>query len=170
MATTTSNPIVQLPAGCPPVACVDIGGTKVAVSVADTAGMRGRVAEPEVAVADRIGRPGPTPRLPGCAAWAGSRRGRDVAADRRIAGQCREEILGSRYSNDRLPATAARRRFPHTLCAAFPRSAWRPRRGRGVRCRRSSPPPVPSCRCGRTLRSRRGRHGRCARTCPMSLA
>ena len=27
-------------------ACVDIGGTKVAVSVADTAGMRGRVAEP----------------------------------------------------------------------------------------------------------------------------
>lgn len=36
----------RLPAGAAPVACVDIGGTKVAVSVADSAGVRGKVAEP----------------------------------------------------------------------------------------------------------------------------
>jgi glucokinase len=36
----------RLPAGAAPVACVDIGGTKVAVSMADSAGVRGRVAEP----------------------------------------------------------------------------------------------------------------------------
>jgi glucokinase len=36
----------QLPAGAAPVACVDIGGTKVAVSIADARGVRGRVAEP----------------------------------------------------------------------------------------------------------------------------
>lgn len=36
----------KLPAGAPPVACVDIGGTKVAVSIADALGIRGRVAEP----------------------------------------------------------------------------------------------------------------------------
>lgn len=36
----------RLPAGAAPVACVDIGGTKVAVSVADAQGVRGRVAEP----------------------------------------------------------------------------------------------------------------------------
>ena len=35
-----------LPTGAAPVACVDIGGTKVAVSVADSAGVRGKVAEP----------------------------------------------------------------------------------------------------------------------------
>jgi glucokinase len=36
----------RLPAGAAPVACVDIGGTKVAVSVADSAGVRGKLAEP----------------------------------------------------------------------------------------------------------------------------
>ena len=36
----------RLPAGAAPVACVDIGGTKVAVSVADQDGIRGRLAEP----------------------------------------------------------------------------------------------------------------------------
>ena len=36
----------KLPAGATPVACVDIGGTKVAVSIADAQGIRGRVAEP----------------------------------------------------------------------------------------------------------------------------
>lgn len=50
MATTTSTPIVQLPAGCPPVACVDIGGTKVAVNVADAQGVRGKVSEPTAKV------------------------------------------------------------------------------------------------------------------------
>ena len=38
----------KLPAGAAPVACVDIGGTKVAVSMADAQGIRGRVAEPTV--------------------------------------------------------------------------------------------------------------------------
>ena len=32
--------------GSKPVACVDIGGTKVAVNIADTAGVRGKVSEP----------------------------------------------------------------------------------------------------------------------------
>jgi glucokinase len=36
----------RLSAGAPPVACVDIGGTKVAVSVADAHGVRGRVTQP----------------------------------------------------------------------------------------------------------------------------
>jgi len=39
-------PQIQLPAGSAPVACVDIGGTKVAISVADEHGIRGKVAEP----------------------------------------------------------------------------------------------------------------------------
>ena len=42
----------RLPAGAAPVACVDIGGTKVAVSVADSAGVRGKVAEPTAKVGD----------------------------------------------------------------------------------------------------------------------
>ena len=36
-----------------PVACVDIGGTKVAVSVADGQGVRGKLAEPTATVGDR---------------------------------------------------------------------------------------------------------------------
>ena len=36
----------KLSSGAAPVACVDIGGTKVAVSIADAQGVRGRVAEP----------------------------------------------------------------------------------------------------------------------------
>lgn len=36
-----------------PVACVDIGGTKIAVSVADRDGVRGKVSEPTVKVGDR---------------------------------------------------------------------------------------------------------------------
>jgi glucokinase len=36
----------RLPEGAAPVACVDIGGTKVAISIADALGVRGRVAEP----------------------------------------------------------------------------------------------------------------------------
>jgi glucokinase len=39
-------PIVQLAPGSAPVACVDIGGTKVAISVADEHGVRGKVSEP----------------------------------------------------------------------------------------------------------------------------
>ena len=42
----------RLPAGAAPVACVDIGGTKVAVSVADSAGVRGKVAEPTAKTGD----------------------------------------------------------------------------------------------------------------------
>lgn len=46
--TSTSADIsaFRLQPGAAPVACVDIGGTKVAVSVADSAGVRGKVAEP----------------------------------------------------------------------------------------------------------------------------
>ena len=45
-AFNPSRPL--LPAGAPPVACVDIGGTKVSVSIADGRGISGRVVEPTV--------------------------------------------------------------------------------------------------------------------------
>ena len=38
----------RLPAGAAPVACVDIGGTKVAVNLVDPRGIQGRVVEPTV--------------------------------------------------------------------------------------------------------------------------
>ncbi len=41
------------PDGTAPVACVDVGGTKVAVSIADTQGLRGRVAEPTIKQGER---------------------------------------------------------------------------------------------------------------------
>jgi glucokinase len=45
---STNAPLVALniPAGTPPVACVDIGGTKVAVQIADAQGVRGKLSEP----------------------------------------------------------------------------------------------------------------------------
>jgi glucokinase len=43
-------PITFLPAGASPAACVDIGGTKISVSIADGDGIRGRVVEPTVKV------------------------------------------------------------------------------------------------------------------------
>ncbi len=46
MTTPSTAPTITFPKGARPVACVDIGGTKVAVSVADEHGMRGKVAEP----------------------------------------------------------------------------------------------------------------------------
>ena len=45
--------IPPVPEGTLPVACVDVGGTKVAVSVFDARGMRGRVAEPTVKQGNR---------------------------------------------------------------------------------------------------------------------
>jgi len=51
MSLTASN-LSFLPAMAP-VACVDIGGTKVAVSVADAQGVRGKLAEPTATVGDR---------------------------------------------------------------------------------------------------------------------
>lgn len=49
MNPTPSAPSIdsfKLPAGSAPVACVDIGGTKVAVNIVDELGVRGKVAEP----------------------------------------------------------------------------------------------------------------------------
>jgi len=46
MTAIASEPFTGLPKGSAPVACVDIGGTKVAVSIADEHGVRGKVAEP----------------------------------------------------------------------------------------------------------------------------
>lgn len=48
----------QLPAGSPPVACVDIGGTKVAVNIVDEQGVRGKVTEPTATTGnpDALGR------------------------------------------------------------------------------------------------------------------
>ena len=48
LPTQTRLPEPGLPAGAPPVACVDIGGTKVAVNVVDQSGMVGRLVEPTV--------------------------------------------------------------------------------------------------------------------------
>ncbi len=56
----TSADQFRLPPGAAPVACVDIGGTKVAVSIADQQGLRAQVIEPTVkqgpssALADQI--------------------------------------------------------------------------------------------------------------------
>lgn len=44
--TVPSTPVIRLPEGAPPVACVDIGGTKVAVSVVDARGAHARRTEP----------------------------------------------------------------------------------------------------------------------------
>lgn len=46
MNTPGEAPDVRLPAGAPPVACVDIGGTKVAVSIVNQRGIQGRRVEP----------------------------------------------------------------------------------------------------------------------------
>lgn len=46
MTSNVSMNGFQLAAGAAPVACVDIGGTKVAVSIADAQGARGKVVEP----------------------------------------------------------------------------------------------------------------------------
>ena len=46
MSMISSELGIHLPAGAAPVACVDIGGTKVAVSIADAQGIRGKVSEP----------------------------------------------------------------------------------------------------------------------------
>ena len=43
----------DFPKGFAPAACVDIGGTKVAVSIADERGVRGRVAEPTIKQGNR---------------------------------------------------------------------------------------------------------------------
>ncbi len=46
MNTNASDDSIHLPVGSPPLACVDIGGTKVAVSMADHRGILGKVSEP----------------------------------------------------------------------------------------------------------------------------
>jgi glucokinase len=51
MSLTAAN--LSFPPTMAPVACVDIGGTKVAVSVADGQGVRGKLAEPTATVGDR---------------------------------------------------------------------------------------------------------------------
>jgi len=48
-----TSPHIVFPAAMAPVACADIGGTKVAVSVADGQGVRGKVTEPTATVGDR---------------------------------------------------------------------------------------------------------------------
>ena len=51
MPLTAAN--LSFPPAMAPVACVNIGGTKVAVSVADAQGVRGKLAEPTATVGDR---------------------------------------------------------------------------------------------------------------------
>jgi glucokinase len=46
MNQATLDALIHLPVGSPALACVDIGGTKVAVSMADHRGINGRVSEP----------------------------------------------------------------------------------------------------------------------------
>ena len=62
MKTRTPGPLAvlnfKMPEGSAPVACVDVGGTKVAVCVADPRGIHGRLAEPTVkeGASDALGR------------------------------------------------------------------------------------------------------------------
>ena len=53
MSTSLSLEKIQLAKGHPPIACVDIGGTKVAVTVIDDHGKRGRVVEPTAKTGER---------------------------------------------------------------------------------------------------------------------
>lgn len=58
MGTTLSEAVdlpslLHLPKGSAPLACVDVGGTKIAVTVADDRGVRGKVTEPTVKQGDR---------------------------------------------------------------------------------------------------------------------
>ena len=46
MNVTSPEIQINLPEGSPPLACVDIGGTKVAISMADHRGISGKVSEP----------------------------------------------------------------------------------------------------------------------------
>ena len=46
MNAANTPPSIHIAPGAAPVACVDVGGTKVAVSVADEHGVRGKVSEP----------------------------------------------------------------------------------------------------------------------------
>ncbi len=46
MNTSEAAPDIRLPAGAAPLACVDIGGTKVAVSLVNQHGIQGRLVEP----------------------------------------------------------------------------------------------------------------------------
>lgn len=50
MNPITSERSIHLPPGAAPVACVDLGGTKVAVTIADEHGVRGRLTEPTATV------------------------------------------------------------------------------------------------------------------------
>lgn len=62
MKTRTPGPLAvlnfKMPEGSAPVACVDVGGTKVAVCVADPRGIHGRLAEPTAkeGASDALGR------------------------------------------------------------------------------------------------------------------
>jgi glucokinase len=62
MTSPTSSPLsvfnFKMPEGSAPVACVDVGGTKVAVSVADARGIHGRLVEPTAkeGASDALGR------------------------------------------------------------------------------------------------------------------
>ena len=50
---SAAEPLIHFSPSMAPVACVDIGGTKVSVSVADADGVRGKLAEPTAKVGDR---------------------------------------------------------------------------------------------------------------------
>lgn len=63
-----------------PVACVDIGGTKIAVSVADHQGVRGKVSEPTVKVGDRGAVAAQIIRLIEASCQAGELRAADITA------------------------------------------------------------------------------------------
>jgi glucokinase len=52
MSTNAPLVVLNIPAGTPPVACVDIGGTKVAVQIADAQGVRGKLSEPTAKVGE----------------------------------------------------------------------------------------------------------------------
>ena len=62
METITNSNVLthgfKLPSGAAPIACVDIGGTKVAVNIVDDQGVRGKVSEPTATTGatDALGR------------------------------------------------------------------------------------------------------------------
>lgn len=75
-----SYPSIVFPAAMAPVACVDIGGTKVAVSVADAQGVRGKVTEPTATVGDRGALAAQIIRLVGQSCASGGVKVADISA------------------------------------------------------------------------------------------
>ena len=129
----TSNAMMdgfKLPAGSAPVACVDVGGTKVAVQVVDEHGAHGKLQEPTVKTGTNDALAQQIIRMVGLSCVAA---GISLAAVARVGVSSGELRRGQRPRDGVDIATPSR--------GAGPVSAWRELQ----RGRRRSVYPGPSC-------------------------